>query len=164
MDIKRIDNIVKHTKSDLYQSLTDELIDEIISEYSKKIIGWDAQVQLSGKPLGIANAEQAAYASYYDQMRVELDTIKEFIEYKTRKAKVAAIKTILTHSAKSYGERILEKMAEDDPVYDKYYSYLIRVTHIYQKTASIVESFKQRAYSLNNISKAVVAGVENTIL
>lgn len=140
-------------------------LDEILASYSELLKNEsNKDISISGKTIQYANQEQASIFSYYDQIRVELETICDFLELKGREVKAASIKSILKNSEKSYGERILEKMVDDNPKFIDIQKKILKTREVYLLAKSIVDSIEHRGYALTNITKIKVAAIEETIL
>jgi hypothetical protein len=149
-------NELKEDLSNLHQILLS--YGELLKKESIK------DISVGGKTIQYANQEQASLFSYYDQIRVELETICDYIDLKCREVKAASIKSILKNSEKSYGERILEKMVDENPKFIDIQKKLIKAKEMYLLSKSIVQSIEHRGYALNNITKIKVAAIEETIL
>jgi len=150
------------TIEDLQEDLSN--LKPILEVYSGLLTDFKKDLSFNNKTLSHVNQEQASLLSYYDQIRVELESLMDYMELRVKEMKVKAMKKIFDNSQKSYGERILEKMAEDDPKYiDIYKKYLI-CKELFMKAESIVNSFEQRGYSINNITKLRLALIEDTII
>jgi hypothetical protein len=151
----------------IIEELADDLsnLDVIISAYSS-LLNKDLKtdISLKNKTLQFCNQEQPSIFSYYDQLRVEIEILNDYIEIKVKETKMKVIRLILEKSDKTYGERMLERMADDHPAFIEAQKKLLKVRELYMKAKSAVDSLQQRGYSLNNITKIRVAGIEETII
>ena len=121
-------------------------------------------LNLKNKNLQTACIEQSAWGAYYDQIRVELETITDFMEMKVKQVRSTAMQEILKHSKLAYSDRQLDKLVDSDPKYIKMNMLYLETKELHLKSKSIVEMFTQRGYSLNNIVKVRVALLEDVIL
>lgn len=137
---------------------------DYLEKYSKDIENFEKNLSLKNKNIQTACLEQPAWSSYYDQIRVELETLCDFLELKVKESRSSAFKTIIEHSKISYSERQIERMIDGDPKYISLQTLYLETRELYLKTKSIVSQFEQRGYALNNIVKIRVAQLEDVIL
>lgn len=121
-------------------------------------------VSLKGKTLRQANIENASLLGYYDEIRVNLYALHEYLELRLTEKKAKLIRAIVENSSHDYGERMIDKLIEDDQSYIELKLKKIEVSEVYELSKSIVKQFDQRSYSLNNISKLVVAQAQDDSL
>lgn len=119
------------------------------------------EISLSGKTLRQANVEQPALFGYYDEIRVHLKTLSDYLEIKVNEAKAKTLKMISEESKIEYGERLREKLAEEDPTYIEFRLKKLEVDEVLELTKSICAQFETRGYSLSNISKCVAAQAQD---
>jgi hypothetical protein len=151
----------------IIEELSDDLsnLDTIIATYSSVLDRELKQdVSLKNKTIQFCNEEQPSLFSYYDQLRVEIEILNDFLEIKVKESRMKAIRFILEKSDKTYGERMLEKMADDHPTYIQMQKRALKVKELYLKARSAVDSFSQRGYALNNITKIRVAAIQDTVI
>jgi hypothetical protein len=146
--------------------LNDDLsnINQVLSAYGDLFTEAKADISINNKTLQQANMEQPSNYARFDQIRVELEIIMELADLKVSQVRAQAMRQIIKDDSKHYGERMLDKMIDENPSYLKYYKIYLRCKEMYTKSKSIVESMSQRGYSLNNITKIKVAALEDTVL
>jgi len=146
--------------------LQDDLsnLDQVLSAYGDLFSEAKQDIAINNKTLQFANMEQASNYARFDQIRVELEIIVELAEAKVKEVRTKAMKLLLKDSEKTYGERILDKMIDDNPTYLKYLRLLLKSREAYLKAKAIVDAITQRGYSLNNITKVRVAALQDTVL
>lgn len=137
---------------------------DILIDYQNKLEGWEDNLVVEGKTLERANSEQPAWISYYDQIRLELEILNDYMEMEVKRSKSRAIKKLYKHSEREYGERMVDKIIEDDPEYCIRQEMYLYSREMYLKAKSIVDNFAHRGYSLNNIVKVRVAQLEGMII
>jgi hypothetical protein len=115
------------------------------------------EVKIAGKTLRKANVEQPALFGYYDEIRVHLQHLSDFVEIQILRRKAQVLKYISENSQMDFGERVREKLVDDDPEYVDLRIKKLEVEEVLEMTKSICKRFEQRGYTLNNISKLVVA-------
>lgn len=132
---------------------------DILKIVRKDLSGANGHIEMDGKSLRVANVEQSAWLAYYDEIRVHLKTMGEYYRFKVLEQRAKVLRMIAEQSQLSYGENMMSKLAEDDPGLISLQMKKLEVDEVYDWSDSIVNSFKQRGYSLKNISNAVVAQV-----
>lgn len=148
---------------DLSEDLSN--LDTIISTYSSVLNRELKQdVELKNKTIQLCNQEQPSLYSYYDQLRVEIEILNDYLEIKVKETKMKVIRLIIEKSDKTYGERMLERMADDHPSFVAIQKKALRTKELYMKARSAVSSFEQRGYALNNITKIRVAAIQDTVI
>lgn len=121
----------------------------------------DDEVRIRGKTLRQANVEQPALFGYYDEIRVHLKTLSDYLEIKINEAKAKTLRMISEESKIEYGERLREKLAEEDPTYMDLKLKKLEVDEVLELAKSICMQFESRGYSLTNISKCVAAQAQD---
>jgi len=148
---------------DLHEDLSN--LDTIIATYSSVLNReLEQDVNLKNKSIQLCNQEQPSLYSYYDQLRVEIEILNDFLEIRVKEAKMKAIRTILEKSDKTYSVSMLERMADDHPAYMQMQRKALKTKELYMKARSAVSSFEQRGYALNNITKIRVAAIQDTVI
>ncbi len=140
-------------------------LDKIIAAYSL-VLNRELKedVSLKNKTIQLCNQEQPSLYSYYDQLRVEIEILNDYLEIKVKEIKMRVIRLIIERSDKTYGERMLERMADDHPSFIDIQKKALKVKELYMKARSAVSSFEQRGYALNNITKIRVAAIQETVI
>lgn len=138
-----------------------EKIPQKILEIEKKIENWRDDISLDGKNLQSAVVEQPSLLAYYDQVAVEAGYYVDLMEMTVKKVRAERIKFIRDNFARDYTDSAIQKAVDGDPQYIKVYEIYIEVKEVYDKCKSIVEAFKQRSYSLNNLVKIHENELEN---
>ena len=151
----RIKTITKDL-SNMYDVLS-MIKSELVSSY-KQDIG------LRGKTLRQANIEHSSLLGYYDEIRINLQSLHDYLELRLAEKKAKVIRYIVENSSHEYGERMIDKLVEDDPQYIELKLKNIEVNEVYELSKAIVRQFEQRSYSLNNISRLVVAQAQDDSL
>lgn len=138
-----------------------EKIPQKLVEIEKKIENWRDDVSLDGKNLQSAVVEQPSLLAYYDQVAVEAGYYVDLMEMMVKKVRAERIKFIRDNFARDYTDSAIQKAVDGDPQYVKVYEIYIEVKEVYDKCKSLVEAFKQRSYSLNNLVKIHENELEN---
>lgn len=142
----------------------DKHIESILDEYENKISGWKDDLSLKGKNIEVANVQQASYAAYYDEMKVEIKSLYEYYDMRIKEVRSAALQMIDKHSSKAYTTTEKERLIDSDPSFIKYKRIIIEISEIYNTLLSISDLFKDRKFLLNNIVKIRVASLQDITL
>lgn len=138
-----------------------EQIPKKLLEIEKKIENWRDDVSLDGKNLQSAVVEQPSLLAYYDQIAVDAGYYVDLMEMIVKKTRAERIRFIRDNFARDYTDSAIQKAVDGDPQYVKVYEIYIEVKEVYDKCKSLVEAFKQRSYSLNNLVKIHENELEN---
>lgn len=130
-----------------------EKIPEKLAEIEYKIKNWESDIALDGKNIQAAIVEQPSLLAYYDQICVEAGYYVDLMEMMVKKVRAERIKYIRDNYSKEYTDTAIQKVVDGDPKYINAYQIYIEVKEVYDKCKSLVEAFKQRSYSLNNLVK-----------
>jgi hypothetical protein len=139
-------------------------IDSIIELYSKKIKDWKQNIKLDGKNIEVVNIQQVAWCAYYDEMRVQIKSIHDFLDMKIRQIRGKLFLKISTSSSNDYSDRAKERIIDDSPEYLAIYRKYLEIKELYENIQSIVDQFKNRSYTLNNIVNIRIAALQDETL
>lgn len=122
-----------------------------LEKLEKALDGWQANLSLDNKNIEVANVEQTAWLAYYDEIKVQLKMMLEYVDYLLREQKAKAMKLLYQTMQKSVTDRSIEKLAEDNSKYKNLFLIYLEVKELHMLAESIVFQLQQRAYSINNI-------------
>lgn len=137
---------------------------EILETYETRLNGWESNVKIDGKNIESANIEQASWLAYYDQIKVELRTLVNFLEMKEKEIRGKLTMEIIRNSSLDHNERTRERMIDAEPEYIKMHSNFLLADEVYRTADMVVNQFLQRAYALNNLVKIRVAQIQDITL
>lgn len=149
-----IDQLV-HLRKDLTN------LNQILLSVKANLADHADEVKIAGKTLKHANAENASLFGYYDEIRVHLQSLLNFIEIKLTEKRAAVIRYISENSPHDHGERMKEKLIDEDPGYIDWKLKYLEVEEVLEHTKSICEQFKRRGYNLTNLTNLAVAQVDD---
>lgn len=133
------------------------LLDSILG----KIQDWKSDLKIRDKNIEAANIEQPSLIAYYDQVAVELHAVVKYLDMVEKEVRGSRMKTIKENMQREYSDTSIQRLIDADPEYIKVHSLLIEVEEVYESVKSIVKSFEQRSYSLNNIVRIREKELEN---
>lgn len=137
---------------------------EVLAAYEQRMQGWQDNVKIDGKNIEAANIEQTSWLAYYDEIKVELRTLVNFLEMKEKEMRGKLTRQVIDHSSLEHNERTRERMIDADPEYIKLHSNYILADEVYRMADMITNQFLQRAYALNNLVKIRVASIQDITL
>lgn len=138
-----------------------EMIPQKIAGIERKISNWQADIALDGKNLRSAVVEQPSLLAYYDQTAVEAGYYVDLMEMRLKRVRAERTKFIRDNFARDYTDSAVQRAVEGDKEYQKVYEIYIEVKEVYDRCKSLVESLRQRSYSLNNLVKIHEKELEN---
>lgn len=124
-----------------------------LDKYENALEGWQERVTLDNKNIEVVNIEQSSWIAYYDEIKVQLKMILDYMDYLLKEQKAKAMKILYNTMQKSVSDRAIEKLAEDNKRYKNLFLIYLEVKELYLLADSIVTQLQQRAYSINNIVK-----------
>lgn len=130
-----------------------ELVEEKIKEFEQKLENWKEDVRLDGKKIEVAIVEQPSLLAYYDQIASEAEYYMEVVDLHVKKIRAERMVYIKENYSREYTDSAIQKVIEGDKNYQSAYLIYLSMKSVYDKAKSIVEAFKQRSYSLNNLVK-----------
>lgn len=133
----------------------------MINSIENKIRDAPQDISLNGKNIQSAVVEQPSLLAYYDEVAVEAYSIVKYVDALVKKVRADRLKFIKENSQRDYTDTSIQKVIDGDPEYIKMYLIYLEVVEVYDKCKSIVESFKQRSYSLNNMVKIYENEIQN---
>lgn len=124
-----------------------------LEKLDKELEGWQEKVSLDNKNIEVVNIEQAAWLAYYDEIKVQLKMMLDYVDYLLKQQKAKSMKLLYNTMQKSVTDRTIEKLAEDNKTYRDLFLIYLEVKELYLIADSVVSQLYQRAYSINNIVK-----------
>lgn len=141
-----------------------ESIVDQLEKLDKALEGWQEKVSLDNKNIEVVNIEQAAWLAYYDEIKVQLKIMLDYLDYLLKQQKAKSMKLLYRTMQKSVNDRAIEKLAEDNKTYKDLFLIYLEIKECYMMADSVVNQLYQRAYSINNIVKIREKGLEGVTL
>jgi len=142
----------------------DNLIDAILDEFQEEIKDWESELEIKGKNITIANVEQVSYMARYDEIKVNLKSLLDYYDMRVKQVRGESLQMINENTDYKYSFAEREKLVDGNPKYIKIYRTYLEVKELHGMVTSIVEQFKNRAYSLHNLVKIYGASLEDITL
>ncbi|MNL29919.1 hypothetical protein D3C87_1516280 [compost metagenome] len=139
-------------------------IPEILDKYEDALVGHENHLKIKGKNLESANVENPSWMAYYDQRKIELNSLARFIEMKLEQEKGKLWKAYTEAYSRELSARDKDQYISKDPSYLKVYQVLIIIEELLKKYSSVVDAFQNRGYALRNITSLRVASMEDVVL
>ena len=134
---------------------------DVLDSINKRLEGWEANIRIDGKNIESANVEQPSWIAYYDQIAVEAGTIMDYAEMLVKRVRAERMVYIKVNAGKDYTDTAVQRAIDGDKAYIRYQQLYLEVKEMYEKCKAIVDAFRQRSYSLNNIVKIRENELEN---
>lgn len=136
----------------------------ILEEYEKALLDAEANIKITGKGLEQCNKENSTWQHYYNEKRVELKTLCEFLELQVNRVRGKLFKSYTEMNNRELSDRAKDKYIDNEKAYLDLYELYLEVKEMKEKYQSVVDAFTTRGYALNNITKIRVASIEDVIL
>lgn len=137
---------------------------DILATYDGELKNSEQDLTMKGKSLENANKENPSLYVYYDQRRLELKTLVDFMDNQVQRSRGRLFKTFTENNNRELSDRAKDKYIDGEQAYLDIYEIYLEVKDLYQQYESVVEAFKLRGYALKNITEIRVASLENVLL
>lgn len=139
-------------------------IPDILDRYEAALDGYEQALEIKGKNLEKANVENPSWLAYYDQRRIELNSIYKFVDMKLEEVKSKLWKAYTENYSRELTSRDKDQYIKRETSYLNVYQVLLTVEELQKKYTSVVEAFQARGYALRNITSIRVASMEDVVL
>lgn len=139
-------------------------IPQLLFKYEDALAGYEENLKIKGKNLEKANVENPSWLAYYDQRRIELNSLARFVEMKLEQTKGKLWKMYTENYSRELSARDKDQYVARETEYLKVYQVLITVEELLKKYSSVVDAFQNRGYALRNITSLRVATMEDVVL
>lgn len=136
----------------------------LLKEYEDVLKGAPADIKIEGKRLEVSNREQASLHSFYDERRVELKIVVEYLEAHVAKVRGNLFNSFKINHSIDFTDRGINELINRDETYLQAYELLLEVKEVYEKYVSVVDAFQARGFALRNITQIRVAALEDVII
>lgn len=140
------------------------LLPDVLAQYEDELIGLDEKLAIKGKRLEVANVENAAWQSYFDQRKIELYTLVKFMDQEVQRVRGKLFRSYKENHSRELNEREIGRYIDNEDAYLLMNQLYLEVKEIHGKFESAVNAFTTRGYALNNITKIRVASLEDVEL
>lgn len=139
-------------------------VGKFIFQYEEYLGKVEEEIKIKGKLLEHANRENPSLQYFYDQKRAEVSSVLKLMEAIVQRTRGRLYKQYTEHYNRELGDRAIEKYIDQEKEYLDYYELYLAVKELYDKYDSVVDAFRSRGYSLNNITKIRVAALEDQMI
>lgn len=136
----------------------------ILEQYENELQDAEDNLRLKGKTIQVANRENPTWKSYYDQRKSELKTLVEYLEVQVKRIRGRLYRQYNEKYARELDHRAIEKYIDNEDAVLRTTEVLLEVKEVYEKYQALVEAFTARGYALNNVTKLIVASLEDVTL
>ncbi len=148
--------------SDLGKNL--ENLPNVLIDFEEILIGYENNIQVKGKTLEMALKEQASWYSFYNQNRLELNTIISYLESKLKRIKAKFYIQYNENYNPKLGERAIEKYIDSEQDVQHMQDLILECQNLLDKYDMILDAFNRRGFVLNNITACRVNEVHESTL
>lgn len=151
--LKRLDNL--KNKGDILKFLVG---------YEEDLEEYEEHLKIEGKTLEQANRENAVWFAYYDERRVEVGSVIQYLIAELDGAKGRSMKRLTEGYPVDLGVREKDTYMGADPEILELRKVYLQVKELHDKYCSVADSFKHRGFDLRNITNARVNALEHVQL
>lgn len=134
-------------------------LDDIVAEYDKLYKIGRELVIIEGRPLAEGLATQPTERQFFGLCTTLLRRIVKIAEARVAAARGKLYYILLKKEPRDISDRALNTIVDgDDEIYEVTMQ-VIKVREYYEKFSDLVESYNQRGFALNNLTKAMDAAI-----
>lgn len=137
---------------------------DILAEYEDALEEAQKILVIKGKKLENANVENPTWQNYYDQRRIELNTLVRYFETEIQRERSRLYRKYKENHSYELGEREIGRYIDGESTFLSLNELLLEVKELYEKYQAVVSAFTSRGYALNNITKIRVASLDHVEL
>lgn len=150
-----------------YRIIQDDLsaIPDALNWYIQELDSAHKIIDISGTLMS-ANQNQPGFIAYYDAMHTDLDSILELVQQKYKILRANALRSIADNPPTNVKLSVsdIKLLAECDPEVVTFEQIVNEVKYVYRQYSSLLKALEQRGYTLNNITKIRIAGLEEVLI
>ena len=136
----------------------------VLSEYDKELDEVEERLSLKNKTIERSNMENPTWMSFYDQKRIELKVLNNFMDMKVDQARGRLFMRYKENHQVTLNATEINQYINNEDAYIDMCNFRFEVQEVHEKYKQVIEAFKTRGYALNNITKLRVASLEDAIL
>lgn len=141
-----------------------ENMTSIVDVYSDELADLEITLKLKGKTLEKANVEQPSWLAYYDQRRLELKSVLDYLDLRVEQTYGKLWRQYTENYSRDLAPKDKENYIKHDEKYIAAKNLFLEMQDLYSKYQMAVDAFQARGYALNNVTRAKVAAVGDAIL
>jgi hypothetical protein len=131
-------------------------LDDVLTIYLDELNNAEHLFKLKGVEITTANLEHISWANYYNQKRIEVKFIKEYVQTRVELVHGELWKKYTENHDRQLQQKDKEYYIKTEPEYlDIRYQYL-KVEEIYEQLCRLCSGFDSKGYVLNNLTKLII--------
>lgn len=139
-------------------------LQEVLKEYDGWLKNYEKNLKIDMKTYSKANSEQAGWLAWYSELHDELDVIHKDMETRSKVARAMAAIKLEKVSSKKYTEKEMTRHEDTDPTVRATNKAAREIEERKKRAATIVEAFKARGYTLNNMTRIRMGGFQDDLM
>lgn len=141
-----------------------DALEKVLSEYEHKLSEAENDLSLANKNIRDALVEQPSFAAYYDQIKVELASIIDYIDAIIDQRSGHINMIFKENSNYDHSDTSIKRMIGKDDLILIYKQMRMDVKELHDKAASVSSQFRDRTYVLTNLVKIMLASMDDVVL
>ena len=121
-------------------------------------------LELRGKTIGEANIEQPTWMSVFDEKKVELGVVRDYIQKQIEHQRGIFWKNLTMKSNFDLNSKDKEMFVNSKSEVMELHKIYLRVDELYKKFCAVVTAFEQRGYVLRNLTELRVNSLDDSTL
>ena len=136
----------------------------VLSAYDKELDEVEERLSLKNKTIERSNMENPTWMSFYDQKKVELKVLSDFMDMKVDQTRGRLFMRYKENHMVTLNASEINQYINNEDAYIEMCNFRFEVQEVYEKYKQVIEAFRTRGYALNNITKMRVAAIEDASL
>jgi hypothetical protein len=135
-----------------------------LDEYRASIKEVEAILTFQGKTLQQIDREQVAWPFYYEQKRIELETLLKFAKMQEDKIRSTLARKYKENYSFDLGDRLRDSYIDSEPSYLAIHELVIEIEHVVNLYRSVCDCFQTRGYTLRNMTEHFVNNIQDRVI
>lgn len=137
---------------------------ELLEPFFVAIDNVKERLNLKGKSIAQANQDQVSWQVFYDEQRIELNSLVKHFQIKLEAEKGRLWKIYTEKHSRELNNHDKNHYINSNETYIVYKQLLLEVQEIYDKYAAICDAYKTRGFALRNLTELYVNSLQDVIL
>lgn len=141
-----------------------ENVVNVLFDYEDKLVGYENNIQIKGKTLEQALKEQASWYAYYNERRIELNSIVKYLDQQLKKIRAELYVQYNENYNPALTDRAIEKYIDRENTVLNMNRIILEAQEIIEKYDMILDAFNRRGFALRDITASRVNDIHNSSL
>jgi hypothetical protein len=137
---------------------------KVLADYEKHLEHTEKHLKIKGKTLAEANKEHASHHYYYNLKKIEIKTVCDYLEKYLDSIRGRLYVKYNEKNSRSLTHTQIDRYIDKDEEYLEWYEVYLAVKESKETFTAVVDAFNSRGFALKNITSAIIANVQESVL